>query len=126
MLDHITSPATPYTFIYNEAPFVPLPPLLQSVIQVSSCNPAPYNSKFDPSVNPANESCDTESCNSVVTPVSQDSLDGRFSKILKLDGRRRQIFTAIFFLNGEGCKITQINTGFVVVDRGDENGRPHF
>ena len=30
------------------------------------------------------------------------------------------------FLNGGGCKITQINTGFVVVDHGHENGRPHF
>ena len=38
----------------------------------------------------------------------------------------QKIWAQSFFLKRGGGKITQINTGFVVVDRGDENGRPHF
>jgi len=42
--------------------------------------------------------------------VSQDSLDGRFSKILKTDGRRRpkNLGAIFFFLNGGGGKLPKL------------------
>ena len=112
----------PYAHIYD-TPFMPIPP----PCRVSLGYPAAGNSKFDPSVNPATESCDTESCNSVAGFSVTGFPRGRFSKILKTDGRRRPKNPGgFFFKKTGGGKITQIYTGFVVVDRGDENGRPHF
>ena len=96
----------PLLYIYD-TPFNPIPP----PCRVSLGYPAAGNSKFVISVNPATESCDTGSCNSVagfsVTgfprwKILEDSQDGRSTSPKK---SRRNFF---FKKNGGGVKLPKL------------------
>ena len=92
----------------------------------------PVTCKFDPSVNSATASCNTESCNSVVTPsvkgfprwnILEDSQDGRSTS--------PNIYRGVFLKNGGGVKLPKLTLVLwwstmvtKMVDHIFENGRP--